>query len=76
MFSPIGPRLKALRLQAGLTLHELASRAHMHIQHLARIENTGRDCRLETLRVLLDALGATFADLDEPVIQVEKGNDR
>ncbi len=49
-------RLRALRAQAGLTLAELAERAGMHLQGLAKLEAGTREPQWGTVIALAEAL--------------------
>jgi transcriptional regulator with XRE-family HTH domain len=50
-------RLRELRGKAGLTLAELADRAEMHLQGLAKLEAGTREPQWGTVIALADALG-------------------
>jgi transcriptional regulator with XRE-family HTH domain len=59
----IGRRLKALRVNRGLSQKAAAALADMTPQQLANIEAGQSDMRLSTVRSLLRAMGAGFADI-------------
>ena len=62
----IGPRLKSLRLQRGLTLPQLSDKAGVSVGLLSQLENAADDTanpNLQTLRKIANALSATIADL-------------
>lgn len=63
-----GPRLRALRLAAGLTQKQLADRVGMHYQNLARLERGTRGPSWETVLKLADALGVSTEEFrdEEP----------
>ena len=57
-----GPRLKALREQAGLTLRELGKKAGIAPSYLSNLERNGSSPTLATLQRVLTALGATLEE--------------
>ncbi|QQR90313.1 MAG: helix-turn-helix transcriptional regulator [Myxococcales bacterium] len=59
----LGPRLKALRLQKGLTQAEVARRSGIHRPNIARVEAGRHTPSLETLRRLADAIGVSTAEI-------------
>ncbi len=59
----IGPRLKDLRLRAGLTQEELAKEAGVTQTTVARIERDAVQPEVTTIRKLAQALGKTPGDL-------------
>jgi transcriptional regulator with XRE-family HTH domain len=63
----LGAEIRRLRLQAGLTISELAVLADRHPSFVARIERGSRRARLDTLQVIAAALASrgvgTEADL-------------
>ena len=69
----LGRRLKALREDRGIRQAELAALVPMPAPQLSKIEAGARDMRLSTVRGLLRALGATFADVsgDVPELPVK-----
>ncbi len=56
-------RLRDLRSEQGLTLQQVAERAHLDTSTLSRLEAGKRRLTLEHLPVLADALGVTTDDL-------------
>jgi transcriptional regulator with XRE-family HTH domain len=52
-----GPKLKALRLQKGVTSEELAEKSGVARQTIVEIENGHRQAREKTLLALCKALG-------------------
>jgi transcriptional regulator with XRE-family HTH domain len=62
----IGPRLRALRREQGLTLDELAARAQMSASTLSRLESGKRQANLELLLPLTRQLGIRIDDLIPP----------
>lgn len=60
----LGKNVKRLRERAGLTQLTLASRAGISLKTLSNIE-TGKDCTVGTLGLLVEHLGVTLADLFE-----------
>jgi transcriptional regulator with XRE-family HTH domain/Zn-dependent peptidase ImmA (M78 family) len=67
-------RLKALREDRGIPQADLAALVNMTAPQLSKIEAGTHDMRLSTVRSLLRALGATFADLsgDVPEMSVKR----
>lgn len=61
--SPLGERLRQLRLQQGLTLRELAERVGKSESFLSRVERGQLDLSLSVLKEIADQLG-------RPVIQL------
>lgn len=62
----IGTHIKALRLEQGLTLPQLAEKAQVSVGLLSQLENAPADTanpNLQTLRKIGTALGVTIADL-------------
>jgi len=62
----IGRRLRALRENHGMSQKAVASVVGMSPPQLAKLEQGETDMRISTLRSLLRALGATFADIAGP----------
>ena len=56
-------RLRELRLASGLTLREVAARAHLDVSTLSRLETGQRRLVLDHLPPLADALGVTTDEL-------------
>jgi transcriptional regulator with XRE-family HTH domain len=54
----LGAEIRRLRLQAGLTISELAELADRHSSFVARIERGSRRARLDTLRAIAGALAS------------------
>ncbi len=67
--SAFGTRLRALRLERGLTLQQLAERSGMHLQGLAKIESGQRSHPAwDTVCSLAEAMGVptdAFRDTDD-----------
>jgi transcriptional regulator with XRE-family HTH domain len=59
----IGPRLRAIRRERGLTLGELAARAQISASTLSRLESGKRQASLELLLPLTRHLGVRIDDL-------------
>jgi transcriptional regulator with XRE-family HTH domain len=57
-----GKRIRAHRLDQGLTYEALAATANVSMRTLCRVED-GEDCRLSTLHAVAQALGLTFTHL-------------
>jgi transcriptional regulator with XRE-family HTH domain len=76
----LGERLRALRLQHGMTLRELASEAEVSPAMLSQLENGVSDPSLSTLRRLATVFSADvaslFSDPDAPVVHVSRPGER
>lgn len=59
----LGLRLRALREDRNLSQRDLAGVVGMSAPQLSKIENGSYDLRVSTVRALLRAMGATFADV-------------
>lgn len=71
----IGRRLRALRENRGMSQKAVASVVGMSAPQLAKLEQGETDMRISTLRSLLRALGASFADIagpDAPEVSVKE----
>jgi transcriptional regulator with XRE-family HTH domain len=62
----LGRRLKALREDRGLTQSSIAQLVRMPPSQLSKLERGETDMRLSTIRSLLRAMGAEFADIAGP----------
>lgn len=62
----LGLRLKALREDRGMKQAELAKFVQMTAPQLSKIEKGLHDMRVSTIRALLRALGASFAEISGP----------
>ena len=60
----LGPALKRLRAAKGLTQEALAVKFGRQVQTISRLEQPGSDLKVSTLVRYLNALDATFEDLD------------
>ena len=56
-------RVKAIREKSGLSLRELAAKAHMSFTYLSNVENGKADPSLSTLKRIAKALKVKVADL-------------
>jgi transcriptional regulator with XRE-family HTH domain/Zn-dependent peptidase ImmA (M78 family) len=71
----IGRRLRAVRENRGMSQKAVASVVGMSAPQLARLEQGETDMRISTLRSLLRALGASFAEIagpDAPEVSVKE----
>ena len=71
----IGRRLRALRENRGMSQNGVANVVGMSAPQLAKLEQGETDMRISTLRSLLRALGASFADIagpDAPEVSVKE----
>ena len=62
-----GELLRKLRTRRGCTQERLAEAAGLEVKTISRLENNAVNPRPETLRRVVDALGATPAQLYDPV---------
>lgn len=62
----VGRRLRALREDRGIAQRDLAKLVDMPAPQLSKLEKGESDMRLSTLRALLRAMNATFADISGP----------
>jgi transcriptional regulator with XRE-family HTH domain/Zn-dependent peptidase ImmA (M78 family) len=62
----VGRRVRALREDRGLAQGELAKLVGMTPPQLSKLEKGESDMRLSTVRALLRAMDATFADISSP----------
>jgi transcriptional regulator with XRE-family HTH domain len=81
--SGIGPKLRSLRKQAGLSLQQLASRSDVSAAAIHKIEQSGMVPTITTLLKLAGALGrpvAYFVDEEEvasdPTVFIKDGDQR
>ncbi len=65
----VGRRVRALRENRGLAQRDLAKLVGMPAPQLSKLEKGESDMRLSTVRSLLRAMGATFADISGPEAQ-------
>jgi transcriptional regulator with XRE-family HTH domain len=63
----LGRALRELRLAAGLTQEQVASRIGLDGAYVSRVERGVRDLQFSTLGRFLDAVGADFADLEQAI---------
>ena len=61
MTQSFGSRLRALRREAGVSLRELARRAHLTPGHVSRIESGERQASMAAARSLMAGLGLNLA---------------
>ena len=62
----VGRRLRELRLEAGLSQEELATRAGLHRNYTGRIERAEQDIGITALSQLVRALGLSLSEFFEP----------
>ena len=70
IMSPIeclGRKIKALRLEKGLSQEELAYRASMHRSYISQIERGSRNIAFENLLGIARALETTLSSLTDGV---------
>jgi transcriptional regulator with XRE-family HTH domain len=65
----VGRRIRALRENRGLAQRDLAKLVGMPAPQLSKLEKGESDMRLSTVRSLLRAMDATFADISGPEAQ-------
>lgn len=68
----IGRALRALRLRAGLTQEELASRGATNATYISLVENGHRGLRWHTIMRLVRAMNMTASDLGGEVDEQER----
>jgi len=59
----LGLRITRLRERKGWTQQELADRADMHQTYLCGVENGKRNCTIDVLDRIAEALGKSIGDL-------------
>ncbi|QJA00013.1 cupin domain-containing protein [Leifsonia sp. PS1209] len=76
----LGDRLKALRLERGMTLKQLSEVSGLSVGMLSQIENGTADPSLGSLRKLAGvfeaAISSLFTDPDAPLVHVSSPNHR
>ncbi|GAA1441663.1 cupin domain-containing protein [Leifsonia poae] len=76
----LGDRLKALRLERGMTLKQLAELSGLSVGMLSQIENGTADPSLVSLRKLAGvfeaAISSLFTDPDAPLVHVSSPDQR
>jgi len=68
----VGRALRALRLRAGVTQEQLASRSDGHATYISMVENGHRGLRWHTIMRLVRALGMSAGDLGAEVVEQER----
>ncbi|MGI6217831.1 MAG: helix-turn-helix domain-containing protein [Coriobacteriales bacterium] len=63
MPTPLGPRIKALRKESGLTLTALADKTGLSVGFLSNLERDETSPTIANLHKICDALGATLNDI-------------
>lgn len=69
----LAENVRRLRLSAGLSQEELASRADLHRTYISSIERAERNVTLKNIFLLAQALGVTPATLVTPAEDSEAG---
>ncbi len=69
----LAENVRRLRLSAGISQEELASRADLHRTYISSIERAERNVTLENIFLLAKALGVTPATLVTPAENSEAG---
>jgi XRE family transcriptional regulator, regulator of sulfur utilization len=65
----VGQRVRALRIEAGLSQEELATRAGLHRNYTGRVERAEQDIGITALWKLSKALGVSLAKFFAPFEQ-------
>lgn len=71
---PIGPILRALREQRGLTQEELAAKARMHRNYIGGVERGERNPTLNSIAKFLEVLHVSWAELGEALDRAGHAN--
>ncbi len=61
--SALGRRLKAMRIERGMSAEQVSATAGIHPTTLSRIESGGEDPKWSTLKKIMQGLGADLSDL-------------
>ena len=69
----IGKKIKERRNFLDLTQEDLANRCELTKGYISQLENDKTDPSIETLKIILDALGLTFAEFfkEENTVQIK-----
>lgn len=59
----IGPRIRELRSERGMTLDQLASRAGISASHLSRLERGQAEPSFRVAAAIADQIGVSLSDL-------------
>lgn len=70
----LGPQIRKLRAEKGLTQQELAEKSDLSVQFINFIENKKRKISLETLLKLLDSLEISPSEFFRPYSQPQDQN--
>lgn len=62
----VGDRIRALRLQRGMTQEQLSERADLHNTYISQIECGEKNLSVVSLDKILTALGVSYAAFFEP----------
>lgn len=62
----IGPQMKRIRLERGITHRQLAEAAHVTIGSISRIENGKQEPSASVMAAIADRLGVSMDELREP----------
>lgn len=65
--SKVGERIRALRLQRGLTQEQLSERADLHNTYISQIECGEKNPSIVSLDKILTALNITYAEFFEAI---------
>lgn len=65
--SDVGSRVRAFRLQRGLTQEGLAERADLHNTYIGQIERGEKNLSIVSLDKILFALHVTYSEFFEPI---------
>ena len=71
---PIGPILRALREERGLTQEELARKARVHRNYIGGVERGERNPTLHSIAKLLDVLRVSWTDLGRALDQARESS--
>ena len=71
----VGKRVKAMRMQKGISQSELAHRVGISQAHMSNIENGHSNITLENLFALHDILGVTMASFFVDIDGIQEANE-
>ncbi len=70
----VGKKIRQLRLESGLTIEELAFRAHLHPNYLGEVERGKRNASLKNLQKIAQSLKKSAVELFSAVRPAKAGS--